>query len=230
MHSVDMDTGVVARKRGFSALVVVMSGVLGVVLALVLAAGLLRMAAKEVGEAGPAALLSHLFAALAGRSTTIDGSAPAVVDRIRKLSRLESVVYSLDKVVSGSRENSLIPDFLVGDKLLMIAHGEVIAGVDMGQLKASDVVVKGDSVRLRLPDPQVLTTRVDNGKTRVYSRSTGLLVSADPDLESKVREAAEEQMTQAAVADGILDKARVNARASVSGLLYGLGFHTVVVE
>src|SRR5580658_1477201 len=114
---------------------------------------------------------------MTGRSTRLDVSSPAVVDRIRQLSRLETVVFSLDKIVEGEKETAYLPSFLVGDKLLLIAHGEVTAGVDLGQLKPGDVWVHGDSVRVRLPAPQVLSTRIDNGQTRVYSRTTGLLVT-----------------------------------------------------
>lgn len=175
-------------------------------------------------------LWSRVAGYVTGRSTSIDVSSPSVVEKIRQLSRLETVDYSLDKIVEGSRENPYLPDFLVGDKLLLIAHGEVIAGVDLGKLNTGDVLVKGDAVRVRLPAPQVLTTRIDNGQTKVYSRTTGLLVDADPNLESQVRQAAEQQITQAALSDGILDKARQNARTSVTALLYGLGFHTVDVQ
>jgi hypothetical protein len=143
---------------------------------------------------------------------------------------METVVYSLDKIVEGDRENAYLPGFLAGDKLLLVAHGEVIAGIDLAQLKAGDVQVKGDAVQVRLPPAQILTTRIDNGRTRVYSRMTGLLVAADPNLESEVRLAAEQQITQAALDDGILDKARANARTSVTALLYGLGFRTVDVQ
>jgi hypothetical protein len=81
-----------------------------------------------------------------------------------------------------------------------------------------------------LPQPQILTTRIDNSRTRIYSRTTGLLVAPDPNLESQVRQAAEQQIGQAALDDGILDKARQNARISVTALLSGLGFHSVDVE
>jgi hypothetical protein len=165
-----------------------------------------------------------------GRATGIDVSSPSVVEKIRQLSRLETVVYSLDKIVDGERQSPYLPDFLVGDKLLLVAHGQVIAGVDLGQLNAGDVSVKGDYVQVRLPAPQVLTTRIDNGRTRIYSRSTGLLVAADPNLESEVRLAAEQQITDAALSDGILDKARQNARISVTALLYGFGFRKVDVQ
>ncbi len=133
--------------------------------------------------------------------------------------------------MEGSRQNAYLPDFLVGDKLLLIAHGEVIAGVDLGQLNAGDVSVKRDAVRVRLPAPQVLSTRIDNGRTKVYSRTTGLLVDADQNLESRrCAWPPSSRVTQAALSDGILDKARQNARTSVTTLLYGLGFHTVDVQ
>src|ERR1700758_4144763 len=173
---------------------------------------------------------NRLAGMMTGRSTRVDTSTPAVVEKIRLLSRLETVDYSIDKVVEGSRQNPYLPNFLVGDKLMLVAHGEVIAGVDLSQLKNSDVAVDGDGVTVRLPKAEILTTRLDNGQTRVYSRTTGLLVQADPDLESQVRQTAEQQFTEAALADGVLDKARQNARTSVTALLNGLGFRRVQVD
>ena len=175
-------------------------------------------------------LSNRVAGLMTGRSTRTDTSSPAVVEKIRQLSRLETVNYSIDKIVEGNREYPYLPNFLAGDKLLLVARGEVIAGVDLSQLKASDVSVQGESVEVQLPDPQILSTRIDNEQTRVYSRITGVLVAADPNLESEVRLAAEQQFTQSALADGVLDKARQNARASVSVLLYGLGFRHVQVH
>jgi hypothetical protein len=203
---------------------------LGILVAGVALGVLLAMLFLHVAFSEKTAWWNHLTAYLTGRITTIDTSSVSVVEKIRRLSRLETVLYSIDKVVEGQRENILLPNFLAGDKMLLIAHGEVIAGVDMAQLKAGDISVNGDTVRIHLPGPQILSTRLDNQHTRVYSRSTGLLVAADPNLESEVRQAAEERITQAAIADGILDKARINAQASVTTLLYGLSFHTVQVD
>jgi hypothetical protein len=80
---------------------------------------------------------------------------------------------------------------------------------------------------LHLPAAQVFTTRLDSAKTRVYSRQTGLLVSSDPNLETQVRQEAERQLQEAALADGILHTAQQNATATISSLLQGLGFEKV---
>ena len=194
----------------------------GVVLGLVAMMGFARVA-----QGG---LWDRVAAFVTGRPARFDVSSPTVVEKIRQLSRLETVEYSLDKIVEGERQSAYLPDFLAGDKLLLVAHGEVIAGIDLGQFKAGDVAVNGDAVHVRLPAAQILTTRIDNSRTRVYSRTTGLLVATDPNLESEVRKIAEQQIAQAALDDGILEKARQNARTSVTALLYGLGFRTVVME
>ena len=104
----------------------------------------------------------------------------------------------MDKVVEGARESVYLPNFLTGDKLLLVVHGQTIAGIDLSHLKAGDVHIDGRIVHIHLPDPEVFATTIDNAKTRVYSRETGLLVQADPNLESEVRAKAQQDLQKAA--------------------------------
>jgi len=177
-------------------------------------------------NSGPA-LLSRVWLAATGRTLSIDVSQPTVVNRIQQLQRLETVVYTMDKIVSGAKENPIFPDFLAGDRLLLLVHGEVVAGIDFSSLKPGDVRVEAKQVHLHVPAAQVFSTRLDSAKTRVYSRQTGLLVPTDPDLESQVRQEAERQLTEAALADGILRTAQQNATSTITSLLQGLGFEKI---
>jgi hypothetical protein len=176
------------------------------------------------------AWLSHLWTAVTGGTLSIDVSQPTVVDRIQRLQRLETVVYTMDKLVTGAKENPIFPDFLAGDRLLMMVHGEVVAGIDFSNLKAGDVKVEGKQVHLHLPASQVFSTRLDSAKTRVYSRQTGLLVPTDPNLETQVRQEAERQLQEGALADGILKTAQQNAASTITSLLQGLGFEKIEFE
>ena len=177
-------------------------------------------------SSGPA-LLSQVWSKMTGRTLSIDVSQPTVVDRIQ---RLETVVYTMDKVVSGAKENPILPDFIAGDRLLMLVHGEVVAGIDFSSLKPGDVQVEGKQVHIHLPAAQVFSTRLDSAKTRVYSRQTGLLVPTDPDLETQVRQEAERQLSAAALADGILWTAQQNATSTITSLLQGLGFEKIDLD
>jgi len=178
-------------------------------------------------------VFARIATAITGRSTTFDTSVPAVVHRIQRLSRLETVVYSIDTVVEGNKSSPIFPDLLAGDRLLLVVHGQSIAGIDLAQLKLEDVRIDdkngGRSIHVTLPASQLFVTTLDNQHTRVYARSTGILVPVDQNLESDTRAKAQQQLQQAALADGILDTARKNARATITTLLYSLGFQQVDV-
>src|ERR1700728_1736598 len=172
----------------------------------------------------------RLATALSARTLRIDTSQPTVVMEVRRLSRLESVSFTMDKMVSGDREGRVLPAFLTGDRILLEVHGEAIAGVDLSQLGAGDVQLDGHAVRIHLPPAQLFTVSLDDQKTHVYSRTTGILVPVDPSLESEVREQAVENLRQSALGAGILAKAQQNACTTVTKLLLGLGFEQAQCE
>jgi hypothetical protein len=155
---------------------------------------------------------------------------PAVITQIRELGRLETASYTVEKVLEGGVDqgNELL-NLLLGDRLLFIAHGEVIAGVDLTELADDDVTVSDDrqSVTLRLPPARVLTQRLDNELSRVYDREQGLLTKGDPDLESQVRLDAERAVLAAACEGGILEQAQLNAQRQVQILLLALDFREI---
>lgn len=178
---------------------------------------------RRSSEAGP---WGRFWSAVMGGSR-IDVSQPTVVSRVQQLQRLETVIYTMDKVITGKRENVILPDFLAGDRLLLLVHGEVVAGIDFGNLQSNDVKVNGKEIRLHLPEAQVFSTRLDNASTRVYSRQTGLLVPTDPNLETQARQEGERQLQESALRDGILQTAKKNARTTITSLLQGLGFEKI---
>lgn len=167
---------------------------------------------------------------LRGGQLHINVDQPTVVHQIRALQRIETVSYAMDKIISGERENPILPSFLAGDRLLLVVHGEVIAGLDLSKLQSGDVEVHGRSVSVRLPPAEIFTTSLDNAKTRVYSRDTGLFSTPDPNLEGEVREEAERQLRTAALQDGILKTAETNARQTVASVLSSLGFENVEIH
>jgi hypothetical protein len=169
--------------------------------------------------------LLQLIGILRGGRTLINVDQPTVVRQIQQLQRLETVSYTMDKIISGEHANAYLPKFLAGDRLLLVVHGEVVAGINLAGLQPGNVLIQGQKVSIHLPAAEVFSTRIDNTRTRVYSRDTGLFSSPDPNLESEVREEAERQLKQAALQDGILKTAADNAQSTISGMLKGFGFH-----
>ena len=113
-------------------------------------------------------------------------------------------MYGMDKIVSGGQESRYLPKLLAGDRLLLIVYGEVTAGVDLSKVEPAHVETSGRTVLIVMPPAEIFATRIDNDRTRVFSRETGLFTRPDPNLESDVRKEAEHQIRQAALDSGIL--------------------------
>jgi hypothetical protein len=192
-----------------------------------LTAGLLIVLGFIAGAAFAAAVVLYRWWTPDG--TRFDLSQPAVVHQVRQLQRLETVVFAMDKVISGGYESRYLPRFVAGDNLLLLVYGDVTAGVDLGRVEAGAVSIKGRAVSLRLPPSEVFSTRLDNERTRVYSRQTGLFTPVNPGLESEVRREAERQIRQAALEGGILRTATLNASTTLKSFLQGLGFERVEI-
>ncbi|NLF51431.1 MAG: DUF4230 domain-containing protein [Leptolinea sp.] len=199
-------------------------------------AGLLYMIGRQIEEIedrtiGPVQQINQDMATRVARflepTPTIIADPVSIIHEVRSLARLETIQYSVEKVIRADSGREEVKT-LFGDKLLFVAHGEVIAGVDMAKLQVDDVVLEGDVVSIRLPDAEVLVTRLDNDKSYVYDRQTGLLVRPDTQLETLARQTAEDEIYQTAIEDGILKQARTNAENFIDRLIRSLGYDEVI--
>lgn len=146
------------------------------------------------------------------------------------MSRLETIAYSLEKIVEEGESQGPLKDFLFGDKILFVANGEIIAGIDFSKLIENDVIIKGNQLEIQLPPSQILTTRLDNTKSRVYNRTTGVFTKGDKDLETNARIQAENLLTKTACEDGILTRSNEQAVKQLTSLFKGIGFETVNIK
>jgi hypothetical protein len=159
---------------------------------------------------------------------TIRPDPVTIVREVRSLARLETIQYTVEKVITAETGQGPF-GFLFGDRLLFVAHGVVIAGVDLSLLGPQDVWFDAEGrVYVRLPEPEIFVATLDNDLSYVYDRDTGLLTRGDITLEAAARQAAEDEIRRAALLDGILDQARVNAESYLYRLLRSLAFQDVI--
>ena len=150
-----------------------------------------------------------------------------IINEIRPLARLETIQYTLEKVITAEEGQELIAE-LFGDRLLLVAHGTVIAGVDLSKLAAENLKFRDGILEVELPKAEIFSASLNNDKTYVYDRDTGLFRKSDRDLETLARQAAEAEILKAAVDDGILDQAAINAQVFMERLLNDLGYSQVI--
>ena len=155
----------------------------------------------------------------------------SLVTRVRDLSRLETASMRVVHVGTISQSYEMVPNAIAGDEITFFAAGDVIAGVDLSQLKQEDVRREADgTIVLHMPPSQILVTRLDNRESRVITRKTGVLRSADRHLESRARQYAEQGIRIEAMKKGILPMASQNAEVKIADLLHTLGFQKVRFE
>ena len=145
-----------------------------------------------------------------------------VVEQVQTLSDLVTVKYVLEKVV-------ILEDvkWYGENRVLLLAHGIVKAGIDLKRITAGDVVISGKRICLRLPPPQIMDAYLDDPKCQVIDHATGLLRAFDKDLEQTARQNAVDDIRRAARTDGILDEADKRARLELELFLRQAGFEQI---
>lgn len=150
------------------------------------------------------------------------------INEIRALARLETIQYTVEKVITAEVGQDIF-GFAFGDKLLFVAHGIVIAGIDMEKIQPEDMRLDGNGLlTVNLPPAEIFIATLDNDKSYVYDRETGILTKGSQDLETLARQTAEDEIRKAALEDGILEQAQTNAEAYLQKFFTALGYKTVI--
>jgi hypothetical protein len=158
---------------------------------------------------------------------TIRPSPVTIIRQIQTLSRLETASFTIEKVITAESGQDALA-FLFGDRLLLVAHGQVIAGVDLAQMQPGDIsVTDDDRVLVTMPPVEIFVVDLDNEQSYIYDRETGVF-GMNPDLETAARQAAEREILDAALEGGIMEMAEENARTYLRQLILGFGFQDVI--
>ncbi|CAN5197320.1 hypothetical protein BH11PAT1_BH11PAT1_2770 [soil metagenome] len=164
-----------------------------------------------------------------GNKYTVTASSQTVIKQLQSLNRLETASFTIEKVIDAGTNGNQFQQILFGDRILLIASGKVIAGFDLSKLSANDVQIRGKTLRLTLPSPEILVTSLDNKETRVYDRKQGLLTKGDTQLEAVARNSAEQTIRQAACTGEILKEAEKNATSQMTTLFKSFQFEEVLI-
>lgn len=151
--------------------------------------------------------------------------------QIRNLSRLETRSYSAERIIEVSVERGNILDAVTGDRLLLLARGTTVAGVDLSKLREEDVTISpdGKSITIRLPPSEVFSSELDTDNTQVYDRQTGILAPENMNLETEARQRAVQEIFDAACESGIMQQSAEEAQRSLERFLELLDFEQITV-
>jgi len=154
-----------------------------------------------------------------------------VITHINALGRLETTKFTMRTIIDLANEPANLWQEIFGsDQLMLMAEGEVVAGFDLNKVTKDDIIVQGTQVEITLPAPEILFSRIDNERTQVYERDTGLFVTPDTTLESRARQLAEESLVNWAIERDIYTAAEEAGRVQFENLLRSLGFTDIEIK
>ncbi len=156
-------------------------------------------------------------------------STPEILLQVQTLSQLVTVKYVMEKVIICD-DPSVLSFLNLGvteSRVLLVAHGIVKAGIDLGEIKAGDIQVAKNKIILKLPPARVTDTYLDDKLTQVIDYKQGLLRGFNKDLEQNARAQAVLDINRAAREGGILKDADERARAQLTTLFRQMGFESV---
>lgn len=172
-------------------------------------------------------VLGPLLEEKPARTTT----GPVVVEGIQEQDQLATVRWTESVPVTRESGGDALERLFSGEKVLLIATGDVEAGVNLADVDKDDVSVDGDTVTINLPEPEILSSSLEEKTTRVYDRDfSPLNLRPDDDLVEEARARAVEKVEEAALENEILVTAEQNAEDSIRAFVITLGFERVRFE
>lgn len=155
-----------------------------------------------------------------------------IVDRVRGMSELTTASFIMEAIVPTSKEQKVGNFVLAETKLLYIANGEVKAGINLEKITPDAVTVEGDRIRIQLPPPEILDSKIDVTKSRVYDYNRGFLglgPDVAPELQTLAQKETLAKILTTACERGILQEANERAKLSLTRLLQTSGYQQVEV-
>lgn len=155
-----------------------------------------------------------------------------IVQQLRGASELTTAIFAMEAVVPSTSDRTLAGYVIGSTKLLYVAYGEVRAGVNLGEITGDNVQTDGENLRIILPPPRILDSKLDLSRSNVFDYDRGFLgLGPDnaPELQELAQQQALEKIVQAACQENLLLEANRRAELTVQQLLLTAGFETVTV-
>lgn len=194
-----------------------------------MAAAIVLVLGVALGAAGLLPSLSNPFA-----TEREQRDSPAILQALDDVSDYTGATANLQTSFEVEDE-SVLPDFLLGETISFEAYGSVDGVVDFSSLTADAIVVDDKEVTITLPQPTLDNVRVDPDESRVVDVDRGVLdrfadlVTDDAVNESELYGLAEDRLLEAAAGTELLERARENTDLFLTTLLGELGYEEVTV-
>ncbi len=163
-----------------------------------------------------------------------------VITEVKRISKFTTACYYEEITLVKTKPNKVVDNVLgeflqsafgqdrplVTDELCIIMNGKVRAGYDLSQIEQNALTVAGDTLKVKLPQPQIFEVIVNNTDCDVFVSDGNWehseVISVQKEAKARISRDAEKA--------GILQKARKSGEAQLITLFKSFGFKEVVLQ
>lgn len=156
-----------------------------------------------------------------------------IVQKIQGVSELTTTVFVMDAIVPTS-SNRKVGDWVIGEtNLLYLARGEVKAGIDLSKIDDDDITLDDNTLKITLPAPEILDSKIDVTQSQVYDYNRGFLnlgPDVAPDLQTQAQRVTLKRLVESACEADILDQANQRAILTINQLMSNGSYDSVEIN
>lgn len=171
-------------------------------------------------------ILLSFFAASCGEKEEVPETE---VYQIRSVGTLSTTEYTLGKIIKWNDEGEW---YKFGDrKILLSCKARVKAGINLNTIKDSDISVKGKTITIQLPPPEIVSFEMDPELIRTeMTEVNGFRSDFSQEDKAKVLQKGEESIRKDLKKLNVLDEAERNAKTFLIDFYKNQGFEQVIVH
>lgn len=156
-----------------------------------------------------------------------------IIQRIKNIQELSTTIQTMETIVPTSADRKLGEISLATTRLLYIARGEIRAGVDLSELRETDMRIINNKIEIDLPPAKILDSKIDVNHSRVYDYDRGFL-NLGPDVAPQLQTLAQRktlaEIVNTVCDEGILNNANIKAKETLEKLLTINGYEQIKIK
>lgn len=153
----------------------------------------------------------------------------SVLTKVQTISELNTIEMYFNEIIDykGSIFLNKFEIPFTAKSFIFTVESKVKAGIDLSQLKKSDITIDDKKITLKLPKPSITSKEILTYKA--YDERDGLFNEVTNEDTLHVLNEFTNKLGEKAISCGILDKAKVSATTTVKALLELMGFEEITI-
>jgi hypothetical protein len=135
-----------------------------------------------------------------------------MLERSERISELATIRESYSTLVSSQTDMPAGVQQIWGTDVSLFATGQIVAGVDLSNLREQDITIEPGRVTIQLPSPRYLDCYLVENATATLSRRDGWFGATNPQIETDARRYALQRVIDISFTEGVLVKANEQAK------------------